>query len=75
MVEKENGKVSDRFGSELISYLATKLRPRYHFTAIENIFFERIPYRNHRVAQEKDKNLTRYLSLAKVNKSNKPKVR
>lgn len=59
----------------MISYLATRLRPRYHFSGLENIFFERIPYRNHQVLKEKERNLTRFLGLAKANKSNKPKVR
>ena len=32
-------------GSEIISKLAVKLRPRYHFTALDNTFYERLPYR------------------------------
>ena len=61
-------------GSELVSYLATRVKPRYHFSANNNVFFERIPYRNHKVLTEKERNLTRFLALAKANKTNKPKV-
>jgi hypothetical protein len=71
---KENNLNSENFGSELISQLALKLKPRYHFSATQNIFFERIPYRNHRVLLEKEKHATKFLALAKVNKPNKPKV-
>lgn len=56
-----------------MAYLAQKLKPRYHFSALQNFFFERIPYRNHQVLVEKEKHMTRFLALAKVNKSNKPK--
>jgi hypothetical protein len=65
---------SVKFGSELVSYLAMKVKPRYHFSANQNVFFERIPYRNHKVLTEKEKHLTRFLALAKANKTNKPKV-
>ncbi|RNA42364.1 CWF19 1 [Brachionus plicatilis] len=71
--ELENKQKSENFGSELVAYLAQKLKPRYHFSAVENFFFERIPYRNHQVLLEKEKHMTRFLGLAKVNKSNKPK--
>ncbi len=78
-IEKESGQQLDnnlnsiKFGSELISYLATSLKPRYHFSAMQNIFFERFPYRNHQILAEKSVNLSRFLALAKANKSNKPK--
>ena len=64
---------SDRFGSELCAHLAMRLKPRYHFAATQNIFFERVPYRNHQVLVEKDQNTTRFLGLAKCNAKNKPK--
>ena len=32
-------------GSELVSQLAVELRPRYHFCASEDVFYERQPYR------------------------------
>jgi hypothetical protein len=66
---------TDKCGSDLISHLAMKIKPRYHFTSQQrNIYFERTPYRNHTVLKEKSIHLTRFLGLAKVNTSNKPKV-
>jgi hypothetical protein len=73
-LKKDGNQNSIKFGSEMISYLAVKLQPRYHFSALQNMFFERFPYRNHEMLAEKPTNLTRFLGLAKVNKSNKPKV-
>ena len=32
-------------GSKTISDFTVKLRPRYHFTALQNTFYERLPYR------------------------------
>ena len=71
---KENNQDSSKFGSELISYLAMATKPRYHFAAMQNFFFERTPYRNHVVLSEKEIHLTKFLGLSKVSKSNKPKV-
>jgi hypothetical protein len=53
--------------------LATCVKPRYHFSANQNTFFERIPYRNHKILTEKEKHVTRFLALANANKTNKPK--
>jgi hypothetical protein len=64
---------SEEFGSELIANLAMKIKPRYHFSATQNVFFERLPYRNHTMLLEKEKHLTRFLSVAQVNPKNKPK--
>jgi hypothetical protein len=50
-----------------------KIKPRYHFSATQDVFFERLPYRNHVMLAEKEKHLTRFLSVAKVNAKNKPK--
>nr|XP_022339809.1 CWF19-like protein 1 [Crassostrea virginica] len=60
-------------GSELVSQLAVELRPRYHFCASEDVFYERQPYRNHRVLSDKEKHVTRFISLAKVNNAEKKK--
>ncbi len=70
----DNNLNSEKFGSEAISYLAMQIKPRYHFSATQNVFFERIPYRNHQVLMEKEKNVTRFLALGKANPKNKPKV-
>jgi hypothetical protein len=32
-------------GSALVSSLATGLKPRYHFAALEKSYYERLPYR------------------------------
>ena len=32
-------------GSKLISHLAINLRPRYHFCGMEDVYYERQPYR------------------------------
>ncbi|XP_061182668.1 CWF19-like protein 1 [Saccostrea echinata] len=60
-------------GSSLISQLAIWLKPRYHFCGCEDVFYERQPYRNHKVLAEKEKHVTRFISLAKVNSSQKKK--
>ena len=72
--KQENNQDSSKFGSELVSYLAMVTKPRYHFAAKQNFFFERIPYRNHVVLSEKELHLTKFFGLSKVNKANKPKV-
>ncbi|XP_036363456.1 CWF19-like protein 1 isoform X2 [Octopus sinensis] len=76
-VEKYAGDVegvnSDQCGSQLISKLALKLRPRYHFVGLQGIFHERLPYRNHKVLRETALHCTRFISLAKV--SNKQKLK
>ena len=41
--------VPETAGSGLISKLAVSLRPRYHFVGKHGCFYERQPYRNHRV--------------------------
>ncbi|CAB4042749.1 Hypothetical predicted protein, partial [Paramuricea clavata] len=60
-------------GSEIISQLAIKLKPRYHFTALDNAYYERLPYRNHKVLQEPARHVTRFISLANVGNSSKKK--
>ena len=65
-------------GSDLISRIINRLKPRYIFTASEpgddssdGIFFERQPYRNHTVLKEQLKPVTRFVSLAAVSLSKK----
>ncbi|KAL4225333.1 hypothetical protein ACF0H5_016021 [Mactra antiquata] len=67
------GAKSDDFGSETISQLALRLQPRYHFSGLENIHYERQPYRNHKVLSEPSKHVTRFIGLAKVGNTNKKK--
>lgn len=52
--------------SELISYVAAAVKPRYHFAALHECYYERLPYRNHVVLREKAKHVTRFVSLAHV---------
>ena len=60
-------------GSEIISKLAVKLRPRYHFTALDKTYYERLPYRNHQVLLEPARHVTRFISLANVGNGAKKK--
>ncbi|CAH8853099.1 unnamed protein product [Trichobilharzia szidati] len=49
-----------------ISRLAFLTRPRYHFSCGNGVYYERSPYRNHRVLQEKACHTTRFIALADV---------
>ncbi|XP_028399812.1 CWF19-like protein 1 [Dendronephthya gigantea] len=60
-------------GSQIISQIAVKLKPRYHFTALDSTYYERLPYRNHRVLQEPAQHVTRFISLANVGNTLKKK--
>lgn len=60
-------------GSILVSKLCKNILPRYHFTSSEEKFFEREPFRNHIVLQEKPKLVTRFISIASVDNCNKEK--
>jgi len=51
-------------GSLLLSKFVHALKPRYHFAALEGVFYERFPYRNHVVLQEKSLHVSRFISLA-----------
>ncbi|XP_009008381.1 CWF19-like protein 1 isoform X2 [Callithrix jacchus] len=60
-------------GSSLVSSLATGLKPRYHFAALEKTYYERLPYRNHIVLQENAQHATRFIALANVGNPEKKK--
>ncbi|KAK2098818.1 hypothetical protein P7K49_024269 [Saguinus oedipus] len=62
-------------GSALVSSLATGLKPRYHFAALEKTYYERLPYRNHIVLQENAQHATRFIALANVGNPEKKKVK
>ncbi|KAK2499118.1 hypothetical protein MC885_019995, partial [Smutsia gigantea] len=53
--------------------LATSLKPRYHFAALEKTYYERLPYRNHIVLQETAQHATRFIALANVGNPEKKK--
>lgn len=59
--------------SELISYVAAAVKPRYHFSALHECYYERLPYRNHVVLREKPKHTTRFISLAHTTNKDKMK--
>lgn len=60
-------------GLAMLSRLAVKLRPRYHFAGNRGVFFERTPYRNHRVMAQKQRHVTRFIALADVGNKEKKK--
>ncbi|XP_057710667.1 CWF19-like protein 1 isoform X2 [Corythoichthys intestinalis] len=60
-------------GSGALANVADKLKPRYHFAALEGIHYERLPYRNHIVLQENAQHVTRFIALASVNNPAKKK--
>lgn len=64
---------SSQVGSETISQVAMVLRPRYHFCGLEDIHYERQPYRNHKVLAEAARHVTRFIGLAKVGNPQKKK--
>ncbi|KAH9383282.1 CWF19-like protein 1 [Haemaphysalis longicornis] len=64
---------SEREGSPVISLLAYFLRPRYHFTSSGDCYYERTPYRNHKVLREQARHATRFISLASVANAAKAK--
>ncbi|RWS28014.1 CWF19-like protein 1 [Leptotrombidium deliense] len=59
-------------GSEFISKLAFTLKPRYHIST-SAVYFERHPYRNHKIIQESARPVTRFISLADVGNKKKAK--
>jgi len=63
----------DQSARQLISRIALKLRPRYHFAGLRDSFYERLPYRNHRVMQEPARHTTRFIGLAEVGNLEKKK--
>ncbi|XP_014219436.1 CWF19-like protein 1 [Copidosoma floridanum] len=60
-------------GSRLISWLATHIKPRYHVSGLENVHYERSPYRNQHESQDGINIATRFIALAKVANPEKKK--
>ncbi|XP_022647085.1 CWF19-like protein 1 [Varroa destructor] len=58
-------------GSIGIAQIAYFIKPRYHFTASKDLFYERVPYRNHMVLTEKAVQATRFISAAQVGSKEK----
>ncbi|KAL7295493.1 hypothetical protein TKK_0011141 [Trichogramma kaykai] len=60
-------------GSRLISWLATHIKPRYHACGMENIYYERPPYRNQNESQDGINIATRFIALATIGNQDKKK--
>lgn len=56
-------------GSKDVSDLCSALRPRYHFAASKNLFYQRPPFRNFPSAAGKESPVTRFIGLANVTMS------
>ncbi|XP_071957157.1 CWF19-like protein 1 [Antedon mediterranea] len=63
---KPDGPGSDQSGSSKLAGLALALQPRYHFAGLDDVYYERLPYRNHQVLKDKQRHVTRFISLASV---------
>ena len=61
-------------GSAAVSQLALMLKPRYHFAGTQGAYYERQPYRNHRVINEASRHVTRFIGMARVGNPAKKKV-
>ena len=59
--------------SALVSQLALAVKPRYHFSAIEGISYERNPYRNHKLLSGRTSHVSRFVALAKAGNTEKLK--
>jgi hypothetical protein len=68
-----DGLVKPQDGLSLYSRLAVKLRPRYHFSGTRGTFYERVPYRNHRIMAGSPRHVTRFIGLADVGNLEKKK--
>ena len=68
-VKKPDGKVPS--GNPYLSNLANTIKPRYHF--VSGPYFERLPYRNHKILNEKALYCTRFISLDSVGNKGKSK--
>lgn len=60
-------------GSILLSKFVDSVQPRYHFSSMEGVYYERAPYRNHVVLQGQTRHVTRFLALAEYGNKNKQK--
>lgn len=60
-------------GSKLLSWLASEIKPRYHFSGYNGVFYERLPYRNSAGPNTQLELATRFISLAVVGNPDKSK--
>lgn len=59
--------------SSSISQLALALKPRYHFSALEGLSYERNPYRNHKLLSGQQSHVTRFVALSQAGNADKLK--
>lgn len=59
--------------SSNVAQLAAVLKPRYHFSALEGIPYERNPYRNHKMLSGRTSHVSRFVALARVGNKEKSK--
>jgi len=59
--------------SQQLAWLAANIRPRYHFSGLADIYYERPPYNNHLLENESSVHCTRFIGLGKVGNSQKQK--
>jgi diadenosine tetraphosphate (Ap4A) HIT family hydrolase len=71
--QKQLEEQNQELGSELVAKLSLLMRPRYHFVGGYNTFYERHPFRNHKVLAESARHVTRFISLASVGNKTKDK--
>ncbi|XP_068220486.1 CWF19-like protein 1 isoform X2 [Palaemon carinicauda] len=72
-VKKPEGYDPEADGSTMISRLAYNVQPRYHFSGLGEVYYERLPYRNHKILNEPTRHVTRFIGLAKVGNPEKQK--
>lgn len=64
---------SDSNGSKLVSWLASEIRPRYHFSGLNGVYYERLPYRNSAGPNTQLQLATRFISLGVIGNIEKTK--
>ncbi|XP_046435510.1 CWF19-like protein 1 [Neodiprion fabricii] len=60
-------------GSKLVAWLAAHIKPRYHISGLEDIHYERPPYRNHAPNGDSIEIASRFIGLASVGNTQKKK--
>lgn len=64
---------NDESASKLISFLSLNIKPRYHFCALNDVHFEKSPFRMPAANARSIEPVSRFISLAKVNNPAKSK--
>lgn len=60
-------------GSPLISWLAAHIKPRYHFSGLHEVYYERPPFKNESAQGDTTQHNTRFVALSSVNNPGKHK--